>query len=234
MSINLKNKNYQSLGVRAELISEAGFGRNRVSILKYTNVNSAKAEVYVAEIYKDANTRLLVAEGAIAYSRGEGEGIKLEQYSNQQQAGVVSGFIRGQVTGESLVMTDVIGAGSVKLNPSSSQLEVKQYLNSKIYIPNTNAEYLEAIIGDFDIANPQKIKSATNTFIYSEISLKNSIVIFESGEIYEVNITPESAITVSSSEIAFWTGNLLLDASAGDMFKFSGSGQIYLVLSHRE
>lgn len=220
----------QSLGLRAELLTEGGIGESEINILKYINTNSLKSQGYTIEILKCKDTNLLISEQSLAYYKSSGDDITFSQYENKNGGGGMSNFIRGQVTGESFIMTEVNGSGLLRLSSKSSLLELKRYQKTRFSILNTNIYCIEAILGSFSIASPQKIKT-NQPIIYSEITLNDALMVLETGELYEVNITTDAAININPTLLFGWTGNLLLDTSSKETFKFSGMGQVYLLIS---
>jgi uncharacterized protein (AIM24 family) len=221
-----------ALGARGELCLEATQGKNRIIVLKY-NYPGSTGKAYLAEILKEDDSQLLVLPGSVAFLKPISK-LALEHYGVRESG--VSGFIKSQVTGESFVMTEVEGTGTIRLTPSSGQLAVKQYQNTKFCIPNINVAYVKALLGSYEITNPQKTKTAL-PIIYSELKMQNSLVLIEAEEFYEVQVIPGNAIDVESSEVVFWTGELNLEelkdnaGSEGNLIRFSGVGTVYLSLS---
>lgn len=216
-----------SLGVRPQICSENHLERSTISVAKYGSNHIC----YIADIYKDENSQLLIASGAVSFLKSNSR-LGLAHYGLRENG--VSGFIKSQVTGEAFVMTEVIGSGNIRLRPYSNLLATNHYQNTKFYLPHTNIPYLVAILGAFEISNMQKIKSSI-PLSFTEINLQNALVLLETEEIYEIFITPDTPIEVEASDIAFWTGDINLEevkeSAEGNLVKFQGSGQIYLSLA---
>jgi hypothetical protein len=232
MSTSLGNLQQASqyLGVRGELVLEASLGANKVAVLQFKSTANKKI-TYVAEIYKEAETKLLVSPGSTAFMKPTNT-MNLEHYGLRESG--VSGFIKSQVTGESFVMTEVIGSGSICLTPSASSLIINQCRDTKFCIPNVNIAYIKALMGNFEVSHPQKTKSAL-PIIYTEIKLQQALLLLEADEYYEVIVNAGSPLDVESAEITFWSGDLSLeevkDSDEGDLIRFSGNGRVYLSLS---
>ena len=217
-----------SFGVRMQLVSELAFGKNHISIFRFKNKQS---EVYSAEIIKkEENTQLLILPGSLAYKQ-QNPKMTVEYYG--VRSGGVSGFIKSQVTGESFVMTEVKGLGSLRLATNNNILGLKSFRHEKLYLPNNNIAYLQALMGTFEISPPIKNK-AFNLVTYTELRLNKAIALLECDSFYELEVFPNNSVEIETSQIVFWTGDLLLDEAKnddeGNLVRFSGSGKVYLSL----
>ncbi|MDJ0626357.1 MAG: AIM24 family protein [Candidatus Caenarcaniphilales bacterium] len=220
------------LGSRGQLVWEAKLGNNRIIVLRYTTSNGSN-ESFIVEILKDQNTKLLVLPGSASVLKSKSR-LTLDHYGLKEKG--VSGFIKSQVTGESFVMTEVKGEGTVRLTPNSDCPGIKQFQNTKLFIPNTNVAYVQSLLGDFEIHTAQKVKSDM-PIAFSEILLKSALVLFETDNFYEVEIEADHFVDVEANEIVFWTGDLIYDDARdssngeGSLVRFSGMGKVYLSLS---
>jgi len=217
-----------SFGIRMQLVSELAFGKNHISIFRFKNKHS---EVYSAEIIKkEENTQLLILPGSLAYKQQDTK-MTVEYYG--VRSGGVSGFIKSQVTGESFVMTEVKGLGSLRLATNNNILGLKSFRNENLYLPNNNIAYLQALMGTFEISPPIKNK-AFNLVTYTELRLNKAIALMECNSFYELEIFANNSVEIETSQIVFWTGDLLLDEAKddneGNLVRFSGSGKVYLSL----
>ncbi len=220
---------HKGLGSKGELCLEENLDANKIAIIKHELPGST---IYVADIYKEDSVQLLIVAGSVAYLKSVSK-LTLEHYG-LREAGV-SGFIKSQVTGESLVMTEVKGTGNIRLTPNANPLKAVLYENTKLCLPNTNITYLSALLGSFEIAPPQKMKTVL-PISYSEIKLQRALVLMESSDYYEIPITPGNPIEVEANEVVFWTGDINLeeykDANGeANLIRFAGIGNLYLSLS---
>ncbi len=225
MTLNITSK----APAGSETVAEARMGENLIRVYRF--ILTMGREAYVTEIEKVNSTKILLAE-APALLQSTEEDLYLDDFRVGQGKG--SNFITGRVTGENFEMIQVGGKGIIRLTPNASPVLPKLFSDESLFIPNTNAHILQALIGNFVVETPHTLKCNPNLNTV-EIRMDKTLVLFEVGAFYEHELTGEEAGSTAfdAQQLVYWTGKMQVAVKAEDpnFLEFQGKGKVYLSLS---